>query len=60
MLFSYQIVKLIGIITDTNMLIIHSVDFLKTWFEDMEKQRVFNFIIDIFLDMKALSFFLPW
>lgn len=57
MLFSYQIVKLIGIITDTNMLIIHSIDFLKTWFEDMEKQRVFNFIIDIFLDMEALSFF---
>lgn len=38
------------------MLIIHSVDFEKTWFEDMEK-HVFNFIIDNFLDMKALLLF---
>lgn len=39
------------------MLIIQSVDFQKTWFEDMVKKHVFNFIIDNFLDTKASFFF---
>lgn len=39
------------------MLIIQSVDFQKTWFEDTVKKRVFNFIIDNFLDTKVSFFF---
>lgn len=40
------------------MLIILSLYFQKTQFEDTEKQRVFNFIMDIFLESKIVSFFL--
>lgn len=39
------------------MLIIQSVDFQKTWFEDTVKKRAFNFIIDNFLGTKVSFFF---